>query len=276
MVTDDPHTLGGFIALYLDWHRHEYPDSHDYVRYILTEVFGWLHPRAPAAVGPLELERWKRDRLDRVRPTTVAKELRTLAAVYNAGIRWGLIEANPVRRVRRPRAHHAPPRWYTAAELERLYAASSGEHAHWWRFMANTGLRASEAFHLRIADVRDGAVYVLSREGARTKSRRWRQVPMSPGAIAAFDALVGRNGTHLLPRMHPKSLSRAFRKDARRAGLDGSLHALRHTFAAHLASNGVPLREIQLLLGHATLRTTEIYAHLAPERLQAAVHGLDL
>lgn len=276
MVKDDPRTLRALIALYLDWHACEYPDSHAYIRYILTEVFAWLHPRAPDAITPLELEHWKRTRLGQVRRSTVDKELRTLAALFNAGLRWGLIDTNPVRAVRRPREHQGPPRWYTAAELERLYRAASAEHVAWWRFLANTGLRLSEALQLRCTDVQHGVIHVVSREGARTKSKRWRQVPLSPGAQVALETILRPGAEYVFPRMHPKSLSRAFRRDARRAGLTGTLHALRHTFASHLASNGVPLREIQLLLGHATLRTTEIYAHLAPERLKAAVRGLEL
>jgi len=79
-----------------------------------------------------------------------------------------------------------------------------------------------------------------------------------------------------LPRMAPGSLSRAFDRALERAGLDGSLHCLRHTFCAHLVMAGVPLRTVQLLAGHAHFSTTEKYAHLAPGHLQDAVRGLVL
>ncbi len=275
MVTDDPRTLKALIAVYLDWRRHEFPDSHARVADILTRVFAAFHDLPPDGLTPFLIERWKLARLTAVRRGTVLKELRTLSALYNAAISWGLASSNPVRQVRKPRDHDNPPRWYTAEELGRLYAAS-GHHAPWWRFLANTGLRRAEALHLRRANLRDGVIQVMSRDGARTKSRRARQIPLSPGARAALAALPDPGNGYVLPRINPDSMSRAFRVDARRAGLDGSLHALRHTFAAHLASRGVPLREIQLLLGHSTIRVTEMYAHLAPERLRAAVRNLDL
>ncbi|MGO1068284.1 tyrosine-type recombinase/integrase [Lysobacter sp. CA199] len=56
--------------------------------------------------------------------------------------------------------------------------------------------------------------------------------------------------------------------------IGGSLHRLRHTFCAHLVMAGVPLRRVQLLAGHADYKTTEIYAHLAPEGAKGAVDKL--
>ncbi|MEX0900438.1 MAG: tyrosine-type recombinase/integrase [Gammaproteobacteria bacterium] len=275
MVTDDPNNFGAFARVYLDWHRHEYPDSNWRVVHIINTIFAHLHPRALDAVTPLELERWKMRRLGEVSKSTVLKELRSLAALYNAAVTWGVTSHNPVRAVRKPREHQRPPRWYSADELSRIYRVA-GAHAPWWRLVANTGLRLSEALQLRHEDIRAGVLHVVSRAGARTKSLQSRQVPLSPGAVAALAQLPESGNQFVLPRMHPKSMSRAFRRDAHRAGLNGSLHTLRHTFAAHLASSGIPLREIQLLLGHSTIRVTEIYAHLAPERLTAAVARLDL
>ena len=60
----------------------------------------------------------------------------------------------------------------------------------------------------------------------------------------------------------------------RRNGLPGSLHTLRHDFGAHLASAGVSLHIIAKLMGHASTRTTEIYAHLMPEAIDSAIKHL--
>ena len=76
--------------------------------------------------------------------------------------------------------------------------------------------------------------------------------------------------------MQPHSLTTAFSRVLKKAGLDGNLHCLRHTFAAHLLMNGVPLYTVSQLLGHADISTTQIYAHLSEEHLQDAVKGLDL
>ena len=85
-----------------------------------------------------------------------------------------------------------------------------------------------------------------------------------------------RAGDYVLPRVHPSSLSRAAIRDARRAGLDGSLHTLRHTYVSHLVRAGVPLRTVQLYAGHAHYSTTEGYAYLIPGTTPAAVTALAL
>jgi integrase len=124
--------------------------------------------------------------------------------------------------------------------------------------------------------VRHGRIYIVSTNASRTKSGRWRDVPISPGAQVALDLLAGENGEFVLPRMTGPSLSRAFRKALERAGLAGRLHDLRHTFCSQLAQQGVPLRTIQVLAGHQSYATTEVYAHLSRHHLEVAVGDLRL
>lgn len=262
-----------FAVTYLAWHESEYPDSNERVAGILDRVFQEFHGQALDEITTFDLERWKVERMKQVKKATALKELRTLSAMYQAAILWGLAPHNPVRAVKKPSEKSGkPPKWYTKAELTRLYAESD-IRADWWRFIANTGLRRSEITHAKREHIQNGVLHVLSEEGARTKSGKWRHIPLSKGAQ---DALRGLGSDYLLPPMDRRTLTRLFRQDARKAGLSGTLHALRHTFAAHLASNGVPLRDIQALMGHATIRTTEVYAHLAPENLGAAVTKLKL
>lgn len=262
-----------FAVTYLGWHLSEYPDSNDRTTYILDSVFQRFHDRPLDGISTFDIEQWKVERLTQVAKQTVLKELRTLSAMYEKAVLWGAVQANPIKAVTKPKAKSGkPPAWYDKAQLQALYRVSA-ERADWWRFIANTGLRRSEAIHAHRDHIKGGVLYVLSEEGRRTKSGKWRQIPLSTGAL---QALGGLGGDFLLPPMDKRSLTRLFRQDARKAALSGTLHALRHTFGAHLASSGVPLRDIQALMGHATIRTTEIYAHLAPENLGAAVTRLAL
>ena len=103
----------------------------------------------------------------------------------------------------------------------------------------------------------------------RTKSGKWREIPLNAAAEASLIELPDR-----IAPCHPDTLSDWFTEAAASIGLGGNLHRLRHTFCAHLAMAGVPLRRIQLLAGHADYKTTEIYAHLAPEGGQGAVDKL--
>ena len=273
-----PSELFGVAAVrYLEWHRFQFPDSHPRVRFIVEHRLTGFHDRPLAALDQGEIEQWVAKRAAEVKPATVEKELRTLKALLNKAAEWKLLESNPAENVAPPQNVESEPiHWYTPAELKRLYKIDR-EHAPCWQFLANTGLRRREAMSLRWQDIRDGSIWVTSREGARTKSAKWRQVPLSPGAAAALSRLRrGNKSIYVLPRLAKESWSRAFSKAAERAQVGGSLHSLRHTFAANLVAQGVNLRVVQRLMGHATIKTTEQYAHVAGVTLESAVSGLKL
>lgn len=273
-----PSELFGVAAVrYLEWHRFQFPDSHPRVRFIVEHRLTGFHDRPLAALAQVEIERWVAARAAAVKPGTVEKELRTLKALLNKATEWKLIDSNPAENVAPPQNVESEPiHWYTPSELKRLYKVDR-DHAACWQFLANTGLRRREAMQLRWTDIRDGSIWVTSREGARTKSARWRQIPLSPGAAAALSRLRrGNQSIYVLPRIAKESWSRAFAKATERAKVGGSLHSLRHTFAANLVAQGVNLRVVQRLMGHATIKTTEQYAHVAGTTLESAVSGLKL
>jgi integrase len=273
-----PSQLLGVIAVrYLDWHRAQFPDSHARIRFIVEHRLAHFHDRPVSSIEQSEVERWIAQRSQEVSAGTVEKELRTLKALLNKAVEWKELDHSPAENVSAPQnVESAPPHWYTPAELKRLYRADR-MHAATWQFLANTGLRRREAMHLKFADMRDGQIWLVSREGARTKSAKWRQIPLSPGAITALSKLKrGNKSVYVLPRMAKESWSRAFAVAAGRAGIGGNLHSLRHTFAANLVTAGVSLRVVQRLMGHATIKTTEQYAHVAPSMLEQAVKHLDL
>lgn len=296
-------TVQAFIEkTYLPWRASEYPDTQE------SEEGRWRRVLLPE-FGNLQLDRvtmtrvedWKGRRLRQtyrgapIKPATVTKELRSLLAALNRAHTLRLIQSNPASGVRAPRdMRSVPPEWYTAADLERLYAQSQhrpGDEqvrglppngwADWapvWRLYANTGMRRTEGLQLRWAHVTRGELRILSDEGARTKSGKWRAVPLSEGAAAALELLrpLTEASGFVLPQVHPDAITAAFRRHAERANLPGHLHCLRHTFCANLVSAGVPLRTVQVLAGHASITTTERYAHLAPDHIANAVRFLRL
>ncbi|MDZ7809218.1 MAG: tyrosine-type recombinase/integrase [Arhodomonas sp.] len=281
--------LRDWAVTYAEWHSAEYPDSYYRVYQIfqdhLLPAFGDL---ALMAIDRTAVEAYKRARLAKVAPATVAKEIRTLKAALNAAVEWETIPSHRIQHVKAPRSlTDAPPRWYTRDELQAIYAAELDIHqfAQWsreqhhtyrwaWQLLANTGMRRTEAVQLDRRDIGAEAIRIVSAQGARTKSGKWRQVPITPGAREALESLPKKG--RVMPGIHPDSISRAFRRTARAAGLDGHVHNLRHTYASHLVMGGVPLRTVQVLLGHAHYATTERYAYLAPDYLADAGRGLHL
>lgn len=286
-------TFGQFSTDYLIWHAAEFPASHQRVNQIVTQhllpEFEYL---ALDQFNPRQVDGWKHRRMapreDTPKAETVAKELRTLKAMLSKALEWKVIREHPIPHVSAPLSLDSkPPRFFTQDELTAIYKActaqvNSGEgpqpnpvHAHIWRLFANTGMRRGEGQMLRRAWIGQDAMKILSTDEQRTKSGKWREIPLTQGARIALDALP-KGKTYVLPQMAPASLSRACIHDVRRAGLDGSLHTLRHTYISHMVMAGIPLRTVQKLAGHSTVAVTERYSHLAPGHLMDAGRAISL
>nr|WP_202844930.1 site-specific integrase [Luteimonas saliphila] len=160
----------------------------------------------------------------------------------------------------------APP-YFRPEQLRKL---AGTRHGAAWVFMAATGVRRGEMVKARREDCRDGVLLVESSAEGRTKSGKWRAIPLNPYAKRALRALGG----DLLVECHKDTLGDWFRADADYVGVGGSLHWLRHTFCTSLAQSGVSLHEIKRLAGHSSITVTEQYAHHAPDYGRAAVNSM--
>jgi len=265
-----------FKDQYLSWYAVEYPDSYQRVEQIITDHLSPVFDYLPLdQIKKLDAQQYSHQRLATgLKRSTVNKELRTLAALINKALEWDLIDFNPLHKLKMLQEFDSkPPRFYLADELETLYQWSP-YNWHWWRFMVNTGVRRKEALNIEVKrDIGFDEMRIISTEAARTKSAKWREVPLSPEAKMSIERFNSKE-KHLFPRVAPSSVSRAFKKCATRAGLEpvGSIHCLRHSFCSHLVMNGTPLRIVQALAGHASYSTTEKYAHLDPSRVTASVN----
>lgn len=258
------------LERYLTWHRSEFPDSHYRVNQIAEQHFADFRSKALSQITSTDVERWKAGRLSKVSRGSVAKEVRTLKAVLQKAVDWEEIERNPAELVEQPQSLESEPiHWYTKPELAKLYRRHNGAV---WRLMANTGMRRTEALQLGVnrVSLESGHIDVVSTAEARTKSGRWRRIPLSDGGREAAEVLIDKYGAtgYVLPRITPESLSRNFLHNCKSLGLGGSLHSLRHTYGAHLVMAGVPLRTLQVLMGHASFKTTEKYAHIGEDHLR--------
>jgi integrase len=256
-----------FVRDYLAWHYREFPDSHYRVRQIIDDhLLPAFKNRRLGEITPRDVETWKQDRGERVKSATVVKELRTLKAILNKAVEWDEIHKNPIVHVDPPRILDSKPkRFYTIEEIGLLLPQP---HGPIWRLYVNTGMRRGEGMMLRREWIKADAIQILSEEEARTKSGKWREVPLTEGARAALEELPGAD--YVLPRMRLESLSRLALREAKRAGLDGGIHTLRHTYISHLVMQGTDLRTVQHLAGHSSITVTEGYAHLAPGHVARA------
>lgn len=216
---------------------------------------------------------------------TAAGALHLLAAMLEAAVDEGLLAANPARGVNAPAPPRRAPRWFTRDQAAALLAALDEP----WRLLVDVdlhlGLRWGELAGLHGSEVdwlrgRLWVVRVLTRTGLRDypKSRRsYREVPIPPRLLEQLSRHMGgrdRDGlVFTAPAGGPLDESRFRRRVwypalARAGAPPWPPHTMRHTAASWLVQAGVPLYDVQRLLGHEDSRTTERYAHLAPDAHQ--------
>ena len=144
------------------------------------------------------------------------------------------------------------------------------------------GLRLAEVTHLRVEHIDRERRVIRICQG---KGRQDRDVLLSERLLTVLDAYIraarpttwlftGRDPNHPI---NTRTVQSAFRSALQVAGVEkpASMHTLRHSFATHLLESGTDLRVIQVLLGHRSLRTTTIYAHVSNATLRNVVSPLD-
>lgn len=222
----------------------------------------------------------------RTRASSASRLLSTLRRFYRMQLRDGRIRIDPTANVDAPRLPRPLPKSLSEEDVERLLAAPPADSALGLRDRAMlellyaTGLRVSELVTIRVTQVglEAGVVRVVG------KGAKERMVPMGEAAIDAIEnylrharpeLLAGRVSDALFVTIRGEAMSRQMfwrlvKHHAREAGIARPIspHVLRHAFATHLLNHGADLRVVQMLLGHADVSTTQIYTHVARERLR--------
>ena len=223
---------------------------------------------------------------DHAKPRTTARLLSSMKRFYQYGLREGKIQIDPTLQIAAPKLSRLLPKSLSEADVEALLHAPDVEAPLGLRDRAMletlyaSGLRVSELIGLKVVQVSlDMAVVKTLGKGAKE-----RLVPIGEQALdwlarylreARPALLSGKSSDAMFVTARASAMSRqAFwyliKRHAVSAGIDKPLspHTLRHAFATHLINHGADLRVVQLLLGHADISTTQIYTHVARERLK--------
>ncbi len=219
-------------------------------------------------------------------PKSAGRHVSVLRRFYRYLLREGMIDDDPTLRLARPAAVRSVPGALSGKEVEALLAAPDTSTPLGLRdrtmleLMYASGMRVSELIGLQLG--------MLSREAGfariRGKGGKDRIVPLGEealdwlerylaqsrpqlGSAPADEVFLSRRGAGLTRQMFWVLVKRY----ALAAGIARKVspHSLRHSFATHLVNNGADLRSVQLLLGHASISTTQIYTYVAKQRLSS-------
>jgi integrase len=266
----DVPSLAEWIDDYCEWQEEEHGTKKR--KYELKHARAALGHLSIATLPPQMVEAHKMDRLRVAKPETVGKEIRILKAAMNRAVELKVIKENPIAKFKPPRGVTSKAvQFFTKKQLAALYKADRSL-APIWRFMVNTGMRRAEFSKALRSDVKGDVILIESTDAGRTKSARWREVPLNKDAKASLRAL----GRDRLTTFAVDTLSHKFAKAARAAKVSGNLHMLRHTFCSYLVMAGVSLRAVQVMAGHSSYAITEKYAHLAKSNKAEAVNLISL
>jgi integrase/recombinase XerD len=220
------------------------------------------------------------------KPRSISRLIASMRRFYRYALRENLIEKDPTLQIESPKLPRSLPKSLNEQEVEDLLGAPNINEAIGLRDRAMlellyaSGLRVSELVTVKVNEVstQDGVVRVTGK-GSKT-----RLVPMGEEAADWIDKYI----KHARPEILQKRMSDALFVTARASAMTRqafwylikryalvagitkhmSPHVLRHAFATHLLNHGADLRVVQMLLGHADISTTQIYTHVARERLK--------
>jgi len=256
----------------------------------LTQFAGWLDKernKALLSAGHGDLLAYLAHRVAaKAKATSTSRLLSSLKRFYQYELRQGKIPADPTINIDSPKLPRGLPKTLTEQDVEKLLAAPDTTDLLGLRdrtmleTLYASGLRVSELVTLKVAQVsQDMGVVRIVGKGAKE-----RLVPLGEEALnwlkrylkeARPQILQGRAADAMFVTSRGGAMTRQsfwhlLKRYSEQAGLAKPIspHTLRHAFATHLLNHGADLRVVQLLLGHSDISTTQIYTHVARERLK--------
>ncbi len=274
-----------YYSLFSDYLTNQKANSANTRESYLRDTLYFLEYLSHAGVDPLEADeevvQSYVDHLHELKrsPTTVSRNLASVRCFYKFLIFRGMIDHNPAKGIKLEKTVKKLPQVLSGEEIEQLLAQPDITEPKGCRDKAMlellyaTGIRASELINLNIQDLnlRSGVLYCRGSKGVRS-------IPVYPSAVVAVSDYLYRmrgliigpeSGNALFVNLNGGRLTRQgfwkiVKGYATEAGITKEItpHTLRHSFALHLLENGASVKDIQTMMGHADISSTQVYLQL--------------
>ena len=257
----------------------------------LTKMIAYLHGQGMDSVSAVRTTHLNSYVLllekDGMAAATISRYIASMKGFFEYLFREHMIEEDPAFTLKPPKVEKKQPGILTIQEMEHLLAQTTEDTPKGCRDKAMlellyaTGMRVSELIHLQITDINLQMGYVICHD-----SEKERIIPIgnvSRNAILQYMEhsrgffVKNKKESSLFTNCSGKSMSRQgfwknLKEYARKAGIEEDItpHTFRHSFAAHLVENGADLRDVQEMLGHSDISTTQIYMEMAAGKVRAS------
>ena len=220
-----------------------------------------------------------------MKPTTISRNIASAKAFFAYLMEQGYVNHNPVMATKAPKIEKKIPGILTMEETAKLLDQPSKDNPKGLRDRAMlellyaTGIRVSELIHLRVSDLNMKADYMVCRD-----ENKERVIPIGAVAKEAVKNYLKKGRPEMVEdetidllftncsgqAMSRQGFWKLIKGYGKKAGINSEItpHTLRHSFAAHLVSNGADLHSVQEMLGHSDISTTQIYAQMSHSKLQ--------
>lgn len=212
------------------------------------------------------------------------RDLVSLSAAFSKACDWGLMTENPFRKVKKPRMPETLPTYLNQQDFQKLFSSIGEPFFRDFCYIGIlTGMRLGELLHLPWSSVNfdDKCIIVQNNECFITKSKRSRIIPMNQELYSLLwerkmNVTSESGWVFHDSKGNPYKenlISKKFKHYVKLSGVNAKIHfhSLRHSFASALVKEGISLYVVQKLLGHRSIKTTEIYCHLSPDQLHREV-----
>jgi integrase/recombinase XerD len=208
---------------------------------------------------------------------TVLRVIATIKSFYRYLVRYNIIKNNISHDIATPKKPHRNPKFLSIKEITKLFRVFDRVNTRYPErdkamitMFLGTGMRLSELVNIRKSDIKEGVVRVVG------KGNKERFIPLADKvntALKDYLSVSKNNSGDVLfvnernDKFDSGTVSHLVKRYLDEAGLKGfSTHKLRHTAATHWYANGTDIREIQELLGHSSVSTTEMYTHTSKDK----------
>ncbi len=222
-----------------------------------------------------------------VKARTKLEERRVLRKFFRWSIEQNYCTNNLVEKIEVPRLPKSKPRFFSEDELGKIFAAAKDPYKDIFKFLYLTGLRTGELANLEWRDWKEKldimTIRVVSQNKAErtpgNKTKREETIPLSKGSTAILRKrkMSGDSKKSIFlnaeeNRLDNENIYRNLKRILVNLEInDAHPHTFRHTFASHLVIKGVPIYTVKELMRHASVKETEVYAHLSKEATRSAV-----